>query len=55
LHRAFDHAWEQIARDVSDNPKDIETSRMVVAEIVLRLSQNGCRDPSAISKEIVAY
>jgi hypothetical protein len=55
LFRAFDRAWEQIARDVSDHPRDIEASRMVIAEIVLRLSENGCRDPSAISREVVAY
>jgi hypothetical protein len=28
---------------------------MKVAEIVLRLAKNGCRDPSGISREVVAY
>lgn len=55
LFRAFDGAWEQIVCDVSDHPRDIEACKMVVAEILLRLSENGCRDPSAISREVVAF
>ena len=55
LLRAFDEAWEQIAPKVSEYPRDIKASRMVVAEVLLRLSENGCRSPSAISREAIAY
>jgi hypothetical protein len=55
LETAFDDAWEKIAPDVPQHPRDIQASRMKVAEIVLRLAKNGCRDPSAISREVVTY
>jgi hypothetical protein len=54
LHRAFDDAWVHIEPQVRPRA-DIEASRFKVAEIVLRLAKNGCRDPSAISREVVAY
>lgn len=55
LLRAFDEAWEQIAPKISERPRDIKASRMVIAEVLLRLSKNGCRSPNAISREAVAY
>jgi hypothetical protein len=48
LHRAFDDAWVHIEPQVRPRRRDIEASRFKVAEIVLRLAKNGCRDPSAI-------
>jgi hypothetical protein len=40
LYKAFDAAWEQIAQ-VSQRGEAIESARMKLAEIVLRLAQNG--------------
>jgi hypothetical protein len=41
IYKAFDDAWEQIARGVSSNPNAIEAARMKLANYILALAKNG--------------
>ena len=54
LLKAFDEAWTQIEHSVSQHPRAAEAARMKLAEILLRLAKNGCRDPSGISRAAVS-
>lgn len=43
IGKAFDDAWEKIAPSVSVRPQAVEAARLKLANVVLRLAQNGSR------------
>jgi hypothetical protein len=45
LGKAFDEAWQRIARSVSSRPQAIEAARFALADIILGLAKHGNLDP----------
>jgi hypothetical protein len=48
IYQAFDEAWAAIAADVGPDPAAIETTRLKLANIILRLAGAGNNDPAAL-------
>jgi hypothetical protein len=51
--KAIDNAWEQVGPQVGKRPEAIEAARLKLAEIVLRLTNDGTRDPQQLTEEAV--
>jgi hypothetical protein len=48
VFRAFDEAWESIAANFGDDPAEIETARVRLANIILSFPFNEVRDAQQI-------
>ena len=54
LLRAFDHAWTQIAPDVSNHAEAIKTASPKLANLVLALAKSkGAQDPQTLTQAAI--
>jgi hypothetical protein len=50
IGQTFDEAWQEIAGNFGDDPQDIETARMKLADAVLSIADEDSRDVDVLKR-----
>ena len=50
LTQAFDAAWVDIAGNFGENPAEVERARTSLAEALMAVASEDCRDPEALRR-----
>jgi len=48
MGEAFDQAWAEVAGNFGDNPTQIESARLRLADAVISVTTEGCTDVAAL-------
>jgi hypothetical protein len=51
MGQAFDAAWREIAGNFGDDPRDVEVARVKLANAVLSVAREECRDVEKLKKD----